>query len=139
MFFEKEEKKIETYAPPKKPSHFDVYGKLVKKENVSEIEKRYFNGFMFINQLSMRKDTLPISVMLNSSKTEDEHLFEIAKILAPKVKFIRFIKKQKNENLDDIMWYFKVNYETAKRYKKQLSKEELKYIKDLYNEFKIVN
>ena len=81
---------------------------------------------MFINQLSMRKDTLPISVMLNSSKTEDEHLFEIAKILAPKVKFIRFIKKQKNENLDDIMWYFKVNYETAKRYKKQLSKEELK-------------
>jgi predicted ATPase with chaperone activity len=139
MFFEKEEKKVETYNLPKKPSHFDIYGKLVKKEQILDIEKQYFNGFMFINQLSMRKNTLPISVMLNSSKAYDEHLFEIAKILAPKVKFIKFIKKQKNENLDDIMWYFKVNFETAKRYKKQLTKEELKYIKDFYNEFKTAN
>ena len=131
MFFEEEKTKVEEYIQPKKPSHFDVYGNLVKGK---ETDKKYFNSFMFINQLSMDKIFLPYSIIFNSSKMEDEHLFECAKILAPKLGFKKFIKANKKEDLDYIMWYFKVNYETAKRYKNQLSKIELKEIKELYNE-----
>jgi hypothetical protein len=50
--------------------------------------------------------------------------------------YVKFVKKDKEENLDFIQWYFKVNYETAKRYKKQLTKEELKEIEILYKENK---
>ena len=131
MFFVEKKKEIEEYKVPKKPSHFDVYGNLVKGK---EADKNYFNPFIFINQMSMDKRFLQYSIIFNSSKMDDEQIFECAKILAPKLGFKKFIKVDKKENLDDIMWYFKVNYETAKRYKNQLSDKELKEIKKLYNE-----
>jgi len=136
LFFEKE-KEIEKYEVPKKPTHFDIYDKLVRKLEVNETEKRYFNGFLFINQLSFNKRTLPFSVMLNSSPINNEQIFEIAKYMAPNVGYNKFIKKDKEDkDLEIIRWYFKVNIETAKRYKEFLSKEELKKIKEIYKENK---
>ena len=134
LFF-KEEKEIETYKIPKKPSHFDIYGKMVKGEKISKEDKKYFDGFLFINQLSFNRKFLPYSVMLNSLPLNNEQLFEYAKFLAPIVGFNKFIKKNKTDSdLLAISWYFKVNLETAKRYKQYLSKKELKEINELYKE-----
>ena len=138
LFFE-EEKELETYEVPKKPNHFDIYNKLVQKQNADDL-KKYFNGFLFINQLSFNKNTLGFSVMLNSSNLENEHIFEVAKSLAPKVGYSKFIKADKiDKDLDIITWYFKVNLETAKRYKEMLSKEEFKKLEGLYKENKDLN
>jgi hypothetical protein len=89
-------------------------------------------------------DVKPVTLVLKEKNAKiqrtnlwlsnDEHIFECAKVLAPKLGFKKFIKVDKKEDLDYIMWYFKVNYETAKRYKNQLSDKELKEIKELYNE-----
>jgi hypothetical protein len=136
LFFEKE-KEIETYDIPKKPSHFDIMNKLMRKQEVSDLDKKYFSGFLFINQLSMNKKFIQYAIMLNSSPLNDEQIFEIAKFLAPNIGYIKFIKKDKEDkDLEIIKWYFKVNTETAKRYKKYLSKEEFKKLKELYKENK---
>ena len=135
LFFGKE-KEIEKYEPPKKPSHFDIYNKMIKG-NVTKEDEKYFNGYLYTTQLSFKKEFLPLALILNQSFVDNRVIFEIAKVYANKTKFIKFIKKDKpDKDLETICWYFKVNKETAKRYKKMLSKEELKEIKELYNEVK---
>jgi len=130
LFFKKE-KKIEKYEIPKKETHFDI----IKKINYSSKYNKNFNGILFLKQLSYSKKYILFSNLLNVSKLNNEQLFEIAKDIIPKVGFIKFIKKEKEDkDLSAIMWYFKVNKETAKRYKNQLSKKEIKEIIELYKE-----
>ena len=135
LFFEKEKEEIQEEKKVKNPSHFDVVNQLKKGK---EGDPKFFNGFLFLKQYSNNPNLITYINNLNCLKLENDYLYSIAKMVLPKITFYVTFPKNKKEkpNIDikAIMWFYKINYETAKRYLNEIDKKELKEIKETYKE-----
>ena len=135
LFFD-EEKEFETYEVPKKPSHFDILKKL-KNRKTDDNDIKYFNTFLFLKQYSNNQNLIGMINFLNVLNIDNEKGYLIASEMLPKLPYIGFPKSKKEKptkDIESIMWYFKVNFETAKRYLEFIDKDMLKEIKFLFKE-----
>lgn len=116
---------------------FDILTSIVnKKEIPDEIIKKQFNSFIALNWLSNHPAGLLIGNYLNASRGNSSindfvgYKFLRNAINLPKNTFIKYSKKQKQEELLELIEKkYKCSYETAREYLEILPDSEIKKIK----------
>ena len=117
---------------------FNVFKKVLDTKSVfTDEDINKVSDFVFCRWLEGNYGTLQIAQMFNvySNIPKDVKLKVAKKIINGRIKFIPYIKSEKNseDNLSYISEYFNISLQKAKMYSEFISKEDLAYITDCIN------
>jgi hypothetical protein len=113
---------------------------LRKKPTADEISK--ISSYIFCRWLSGNPHTIQAANMINMyDKIPVENQYHMIKsAFGGKIKYIPYPKNVTEDKLKSIEFiglHFKISEEKAKEYMEFISKEELKFIVDMYTEFEL--
>lgn len=114
---------------------FTVFKKILNKSNITDDDLSKINDFIFCRWLSGNPNSLLVANVINyyhklPLKIKVKFVEEL---IGNKIKYIPYPKGEKSKNsLENISRYFNISEEKANLYLEFLSKEDLKYLEDLY-------
>lgn len=116
---------------------FTVFKKILNKSNITDDDLSKINDFIFCRWLSGNPNSLLVANVINyyhklPLKIKVKFVEEL---IGNKIKYIPYPKVEKSKNsLENISRYFNISEEKANLYLEFLSKEDLKYLEDLYKQ-----
>lgn len=116
---------------------FTVFKKILNKSNITDDDLSKINDFIFCRWLSGNPNSLLVANVINyyhklPLKIKVKFVEEL---IGNKIKYIPYPKGEKSKNsLENISRYFNISEEKANLYLEFLSKEDLKYLEDLYKQ-----
>lgn len=116
---------------------FTVFKKILNKSDITDDDLSKINDFIFCRWLSGNPNSLLVANVINyyhklPLKIKVKFVEEL---IGNKIKYIPYPKGEKSKNsLENISRYFNISEEKANLYLEFLSKEDLKYLEDLYKQ-----
>jgi hypothetical protein len=114
------------------PNLFDLIKNVSYIKDIDSLDVEYetYSQFILNRYLAAEADCLFAVSMMNERKhipTNIQNLF-LFYAIPKRNRFFKYEKKEKLENLFDIMKHYKCSYNTAKEYSKILTEEQVKEI-----------
>lgn len=120
---------------------FNVFKKVLNSGSFTQEDIDKVNEFVFCRWLSGDARIVNIANTLNkyTNIPKELQLKFVNKVIGGKVKFIPYPKSLKNDindmaSLKAISYFFNISERESKMYLEFLTKDELEYIKDYYND-----
>lgn len=111
---------------------FDIIKNVSYHKDLEKLNEPYeeYSSFILNRYLAAEPDCLFSVAMLNERKHIPQNVQNLFLFytINKKNRFFKFEKKEKKEDLDIIMKYYKCSYNVAKEYKKILSEEQIEII-----------
>lgn len=111
---------------------FDILKNVSCNKDASALNEPYeeYSPFIFNRYLAAEKDCLFAVSMMNERRNIPQNVQNLFYFhaLTKRNRFFKFEKKEKKNDLDIIMKYYKCSYSVAKEYMKILTKEQIEII-----------